>query len=111
MGIVLSSGGQYIDNYGCPVVFKKAHTYIHTNLYQEDKTMDGKIVVTEYAYQPEELERMLVKSFNDGKRYAREQRSKARKRKIDAVKNFLGLAAILVLPPLGMITHWLVVGY
>ena len=73
--------------------------------------MDGKIVVTEYAYQPEELERMLVKSFNDGKRYAREQRSKARNRKINAVKNFLGLAAILVLPPLGMITHWLVVGY
>ena len=73
--------------------------------------MDGKIVVTEYAYQPEELERMLVKSFNDGKRYAREQRSKARKRKIDAVKNFLGLAAILVLPPLGMCLHWIVVGY
>ena len=36
---------------------------------------------------------------------------KARKRKIDAVKNFLGLAAILVLPPLGMVAHWLVVGY
>ena len=107
----MDSGGQHIDDYGCLVVFKKAHTYIHTNLYQEDKTMDGKIVVTEYAYQPEELERMLVKSFNDGKRYAREQRSKARKRKIDAVKNFLGLAAILVLPPLGMIAHWLVVGY
>ena len=100
----MDSGGQHIDDYGCLVVFKKAQ-------YQEDETMDGKIVVTEYAYQPEELERMLVKSFNDGKRYAREQRSKARKRKIDAVKNFLGLAAILVLPPLGMIAHWLVVGY
>ena len=82
-----------------------------TNNTEVQKKMDGKIVVTEYAYQPEELERMLVKSFNDGKRYAREQRSKARKRKIDAVKNFLGLAAILVLPPLGMIAHWLVVGY
>ena len=73
--------------------------------------MDGKIVVTEYAYQPEELERMLVKSFNDGKRYAREQRSKARKRKINAVKNFFGLVAVLVLPPLAMCLHWLVVGY
>ena len=42
---------------------------------------------------------------------ASEAIKKVRKRKIDAVKNFLGLAAILVLPPLGMIAHWLVVGY
>lgn len=73
--------------------------------------MNGKIVVTEYAYQPEELERMLTESFNNGKRYAREQRSKERKRKITAVKNFLGLVAILVLPPLGMVAHWFIAGY
>ena len=70
--------------------------------------MNEKIVVTEYAFPAEELERMLTKSFNDGKRYAREQRSK---RKIDAVKNCLGLAAVLIIPPLGMCLHWLVVGY
>lgn len=73
--------------------------------------MNEKIVVTEYAFPAEELERMLTKSFNDGKRYAREQRSKLRKRKIEAVKTFVGLAAILLLPPLGMVAHWLVVGY
>ena len=53
---------------------------------------------------PAELEEIKKES-------AREALTKARKRKIDAVKNFLGLAAILVLPPLGMIAHWLVVGY
>ena len=39
MEIILDSGGQHIDDYGCPVVFKKS-TYIHTNLYQEDETMN-----------------------------------------------------------------------
>ena len=73
--------------------------------------MNEKIVVTEYAFPAEELERMLTKSFNDGKRYAREQRSKLRKRKIESVKTFVGLAAILLLPPLGMVAHWLVIGY
>lgn len=42
MEIILNSRGQYIDNYGCPVVFKKAHTYIHTNLYQEEKNHERK---------------------------------------------------------------------
>ena len=42
---------------------------------------------------------------------AREALAKARKRKITAVKNFLGLAAVLIIPPLGMCLHWLVVGY
>ena len=53
---------------------------------------------------PAELEEIKRES-------ASEAIKKARKRKINAVKNFLGLAAILVLPPLGMVAHWLVVGY
>ena len=53
---------------------------------------------------PAELEEIKKES-------AREALTKARKRKIQSIKNCLGLAAILVLPPLAMCLHWLVVGY
>lgn len=53
---------------------------------------------------PAELEEIKRES-------AREALKKARKRKITAIKNFIGLTAVLVLPPLGMCLHWIVVGY
>lgn len=65
--------------------------------------MDGKIIDM-IVITPAELAEIKRES-------ASEAIKKARKRKIDAVKNFLGLAAILVLPPLGMCLHWIVVGY
>lgn len=65
--------------------------------------MDGKIIDM-IVITPAELAEIKRES-------ASEAIKKARKRKIDAIKNFLGLTAILVLPPLGMCLHWIVVGY
>ena len=65
--------------------------------------MDGKIIDM-IVITPAELAEIKRES-------ASEAIKKVRKRKIDAVKNFLGLAAVLVLPPLGMCLHWIVVGY
>ena len=65
--------------------------------------MDGKIIDM-IVITPAELAEIKRES-------ASEAIKKARKRKITAIKNFLGLAAVLVLPPLGMCLHWIVVGY
>ena len=65
--------------------------------------MDGK-VIDMVILMPAELDEIKRES-------AREALKKARKRKITAIKNFIGLNAVLVLPPLGMCLHWIVVGY
>ena len=65
--------------------------------------MDGKIIDM-IVITPAELAEIKRES-------ASEAIKKVRKRKIDAVKNFFGLVAVLVLPPLAMCLHWLVVGY
>ena len=108
----MDSGGQYIDDYGCPVVFKKS-TYIHTNLYQEDETMNENdmMVIEEYAAPVETWKEIVYEAYKTGRRHERIATMKKRKRMIENIKFTIVFGTVTIGMPLLMCLHWLVIGY